>query len=151
MMGITNAPQGASGGGGGEWTLRTANNDWTDMFDNTSSANQVTVKKDVLMIASATNTNDNSTVFAYLPKGLTWSGNLKIPANGGGTASNTIRTTLNFQLSKAKIASSSTSLVKNALTTTVSIDFDAKTFSLTTVNDGTGIIQKSSFTIYTRD
>ena len=63
-IGITNAAP-AGGGGGGTWTKRTANNDWTDMFDNTSSANEVTVKKDVLFTYSATNTSDNSTVFAY--------------------------------------------------------------------------------------
>ena len=64
MRGITNAPQG-SGGSGGTWTLRAANNDWTDLFD-VAANNYVTAKKDMILYS----VDSHYKFMVFIPKGF---------------------------------------------------------------------------------
>ena len=137
-------------GGGGEWTKRTANDDWTDMFDNTSSENEVTTKKNIIMCLTNTGTSDNISMYCYIPKGLKWTNNLDINVSGGGASATNLYINTRFRIYKSSIQSSSTTISRENLVITPNIDFDNKTFSFSATSN-TGTMRKSNFIIYTSD
>lgn len=142
-------------GGGGEWTLRTANNDWRDLFSVVGS-NMVSLKDIFIQPISGMYTN---TVFRYLtfapvfiPKGtLLKDGNLYIPAtirqdNGltaGIYASNLIL------LTKSILGSNDSTLYVYSYRVTINVGSDfTVTYTPEFVSD---TIDKNKFHIMTRE
>ena len=122
------------------WTKRTANNDWTDMFDYTN--NKITAKKHIwIQYVYA--------IMAYIPKGFNPNANsFYIPVHDFtvGSSSITIKKGLNIQGSR--IGSGYVEFSLNMRN--VSFTTDGSTVTLTDT-DASGTWQKSLFTIYTAD
>ena len=71
MKGITNAPQG-SGGSGGTWTRRTANDNWSDLFTVTETV-KITANKTMIIYDGDTGGEK------FIPKGAYFTSSLDIP------------------------------------------------------------------------
>lgn len=145
MQGITNAPQ---GGSGGEWTLRTPNNDWTDLFD---ISGNIKAKKNMFIVAS------NISMSCFIPKNYegTTSIYLYSPVSSGlgtsgGTSGGNISTVMRVAISKTNVPSSSATFATRGYGYTFT--FDGSSLTVTANSSiGTSTINKSAFTIYVSD
>ena len=130
----------ASGGGGGDWTLRTANNDWSDLFE--VDGNYVVAKKDIIFV-----------LFNYLKcfvsKGTSgYSGIFLHFAGDSFGGSNKIIYKRAYGVSLSNIGSNYTDISKTESIFTFTTDGTDITI---TDSNTTGTQGKSGFTIYTKE
>ena len=140
MRGITNAPQGGSGGGG-EWTLRTPNSDWNDLFE--INANSLLVAKKTIWISLRL-----YNASAIIPKGET--------AESSSTGIQLLKISdVQGSLSNPEITIEDSAFLKNNQLTSVSFTVNRKTLTIgsTSVQTSTDThtMNKSNLTIYTMD
>ena len=140
-IGMTNAAP-AGGGGGGDWTLRTPSNDWSDIFE-ASGSNTITAKKDIFLKTTGT-----IEVCSFIPKGYKTASNLlKIPATGE-TLISTSEKVVDYalQLARNNISSGNLSSLWNDQTFTT--DGSTVTITMTAVSY---TFYKSSVEIYVKE
>ena len=151
MKGITNAPQG-SGGSGGDWTERTANSDWTDIFDITG--NVVTAKKDILIHGTHIMVADlgypvKVNINAIIPKGMSASSLIEVPFIVSYEDSPAGKTfggaTLQISASKVQIAS-----FFNVYIEQYAPVLNGTTISYTVTRNNTGTVSKSLLKVFTK-
>ena len=144
MKGITNAPQG-SGGSGGDWTYRNDNNDWSDIFEATSTT--VKALKDIWLIPGGTVSNTP----IFIPKGITGSPLRLIidyeivPTN----EKNKIRIYDYVEITVSNVTTANNNIGYRYTDMALSVDADLTPTFTRSSNSGT--VAKSTFTIYTRD
>ena len=140
MQGITNAPQ---GGSGGEWTVRAANNDWSDMFEVVNS--KLVTKCEIFIYHNLYG------IAQYLPKGLmSYSSHLFIYGNYALSGTHYIITRSRMDISTSNYTGSGHSAIPVyghgfTFTTDGSEITVTENISLSSAN-----VSKSAFTILTR-
>ena len=120
------------------WTLRTPNNDWTDMF--TWADNTLTSLKNVYLYFA-------EQISVYIPKGASFSGGFKFTREYTSTSTNTMSTGFKVTIGSNIVSGQtalSTAYSKIAFTT------DGSTVTLSTTL-GASNLNKSAITIYTAD
>ena len=134
-------------GGGGEWTKRTANNNWTDIFEYTNS--KIKAKKDLLIYYDQSEILFTGPIF--IPKGYEVTSSLYLPHFGSFAQNNTITEYSYVRISGSRLAASYSTFYRYYYTFSFNIDFDNKTFSISKSTASSSEIEKGLFTIYTRD
>lgn len=141
-------------GGGGEWSLRTHNYDWSDLFEvGTETTPKITAKKDIIIFINqyyVGSDNVGSNNILYIPKNLnvekiiynTWIDGV---GSSGTNAYDTYERKY-FLINYRSVSSSNTSIIGKTIKR--KIDFDNKTITLTTDTNNS---DKSAFIIYTKD
>ena len=124
--------------GGLNWTLRAADNDWTDMFSWDGSS--LTALKHVYLYFT-------EQISVYIPKGGSFSGGFKFTRNNATASSDTLSTEFRITIA-ANIASNQAAL--SVAYSKIKFTTDGSTVSLT-LSSGVSNFNKGSFTIYTAD
>ena len=127
--------------GGDEWTLRTANNNWTDLFE--VSGNTMTAKKDIYMfpIPAA------RAASLFIPKGMTQTA-FSFPMGRIFKQSNDLMQEVRIFFSASYVTSSYSSLPVEQNKISFTTDGSSITIAVTSQNN---IFYKSDMIIYTRD
>ena len=142
------AISGSGGGGGLDWTLRTPNDDWSDLFD--VNGTKVTSKKNIIM--------SNQSSICFIPKGYGTKSiaPLYVPyddynpyASNGNTSSFNIG--MYWFIRNTYVGSGSSTIERQGLTYYLNIDFDNKTAQFNRQVYNNDHVSKSSFDIYTAD
>jgi len=135
-------------GGGGSWTKRADNNNWSDLFS-VSGSNITSLKDMIIMIDSQVWTDRGG--ITYIPKGIT---HTMIPVNVNNIqASSTVPVRLQLGLC-AYIDSShvtGSNLVLMEKDFSVSVDFNNQSVSYTIGSSGIKTLAKNNFIVFTKD
>ena len=142
-----------SGGGGAEWTYRTPNDDWSDLFfRDTDNSNYLTARKDIYMRVFGPYNGD---MFCYIPKGFNTGSTteLRLPAvdtDGLSNSGSNVVTLFSFVLMEyANLTGTSIKVFKSQAT--LSIDFDNKTFSFSGTRMNYTISKSTNTKIWVKD
>ena len=140
MIGITNAPQG-SGGSGGEWTERAADNDWSDLFEIESS--RLIAKKDIYFVSGTYISS------LYIPKGAKSSSQgFVFPLTQVSAQPTYLDISSRIKITTGSIASTQTSLSVDTTRYTFTYDNGTVKITTSTIN----VTQsKSNITIYVKE
>ena len=135
--------------GGGSWNKRTADNDWSDLFEVTGTT--MTAKKDIYIQKS--NYDVGLTVInVYIPKGMTGESDdftFPIYMYNTSTTDGRIRVSPFLKIKTSDISSSVTALV--VFYTTYQFTTDGSTISVSINNTNNISFQKRFLNVYTKD
>ena len=142
------AISGSGGGGGLDWTLRTPNNDWSDLFEIVNGF--VTAKKNIVIISP-------SQRWSYIPKGYSnpFDAHLRVPAmSSGPTVNDSTATTIYLYtehiIRTTDIPSNASSYHSYTVKHILNVNFTSET-AYVSREYAEDTVSKSSSYIYTAD
>ena len=131
----------ATGGSGGTWTERAANDDWTDLFEYDGNTRLVMAKKDIYIYYSGK-------VSAYSPKGMIGYDDLMVYADNVKASGATFTIDMYILINSTRIQSTQPLLNISEKKVTIDATGGTITCSVSNVSESIG---KASFKVYIRE